>query len=71
LPFSSSQPVRLTAGQMNSLAPMVSQNEKKLYVIGEKLRGELVRYDARSGEFVPCLAGISADSLTFPRTGNG
>jgi Tol biopolymer transport system component/DNA-binding winged helix-turn-helix (wHTH) protein len=67
LPFSSSQPVRLTAGQMNSLAPMVSQNEKKLYVIGEKLRGELVRYDARSGEFVPCLAGISAEFVDFSK----
>jgi Tol biopolymer transport system component/DNA-binding winged helix-turn-helix (wHTH) protein len=69
LPFSSSQPVRLTAGQMNSLAPMVSQNGKKLYVIGEQLRGELVRYDARSGEFVPCLAGISAEFVDFSRDG--
>jgi Tol biopolymer transport system component/DNA-binding winged helix-turn-helix (wHTH) protein len=69
LPFSSSQPVRLTAGQMNSLAPMVSQNGKKLYVIGEQLRGELVHYDARSGEFVPCLAGISAEFVDFSRDG--
>ncbi len=69
LPFSSSQPVRLTAGQMNSLVPMVSQNGKKLYVIGEQLRGELVRYDARSGEFVPCLAGISAEFVDFSRDG--
>jgi Tol biopolymer transport system component/DNA-binding winged helix-turn-helix (wHTH) protein len=69
LPFSSSQPVRLTAGQMNSLAPMVSQNGKRLYVIGEQLRGELVRYDARSGEFVPCLAGISAEFADFSRDG--
>jgi Tol biopolymer transport system component/DNA-binding winged helix-turn-helix (wHTH) protein len=69
LPFSSSQPVRLTAGQINSLAPLVSQNGKKLYVIGEQLRGELVRYDARSGEFVPCLAGISAEFVDFSRDG--
>jgi len=69
LPFSSSPPVRLTAGQMNSLAPMVSQNGKKLYVIGEQLRGELVRYDARSGEFVACLAGISAEFVDFSKDG--
>ena len=69
LPFSSSQPVRLTAGQMNSLAPMVSPNGKKLYVIGEQLRGELVRYDARSGEFVPYLSGISAEFVDFSRDG--
>jgi Tol biopolymer transport system component len=48
---------------------MVSQNGKKLYVIGEQLRGELVRYDARSGEFVPCLAGISAEFVDFSRDG--
>jgi Tol biopolymer transport system component/DNA-binding winged helix-turn-helix (wHTH) protein len=69
LPFSSSQPVRLTAGQMNSLAPMVSQNGKILYVIGEQLRGELVRYDARSREFVPWLAGISVEFVDFSRDG--
>jgi Tol biopolymer transport system component/DNA-binding winged helix-turn-helix (wHTH) protein len=69
LPFSSSQPVRLTAGQMNSLAPMVSQNGRKLYIIGEQLRGELVHYDARSGEFVPCLGGISAEFVDFSRDG--
>jgi Tol biopolymer transport system component/DNA-binding winged helix-turn-helix (wHTH) protein len=64
---SSSQPVRLTAGQMNSLAPMVSPNGKKLYVIGEQLRGELVHYDAKSAEFIPYLTGISAEFVDFSR----
>ncbi len=63
----SSRPVRLTAGQMNSLAPTVSLNGKKLYVIGEQLRGEMVHYDARSGEFVPYLSGISAEFVDFSR----
>jgi Tol biopolymer transport system component/DNA-binding winged helix-turn-helix (wHTH) protein len=67
LPFSSSQPVRLTAGQMNSLAPMVSPNGKKLYVIGEQLRGELVHYSPNSREFVPYLSGISAEFFDFSR----
>ena len=67
LPLSSNQPVRLTAGQMNSLAPVVSQNGRKLYVIGEHLRGELVRYDWGLGGFVPCLAGISAEFVDFSR----
>jgi Tol biopolymer transport system component len=44
---------------------MVSQNGQKLYVIGEQLRGELVRYDARLGEFVPYLSGISAEFVDF------
>jgi Tol biopolymer transport system component len=67
LAVSSSQPVRLTAGQMNSLAPMVSPNGKKLYVIGEQLRGELVHYDSSSGEFVPYLSGMSAEFVDFSR----
>ena len=67
LAFAPSQPVRLTAGQMNSSAPMVSPNGKKLYVIGEQLRGELVHYDSRSREFVPYLSGISAEFVDFSR----
>jgi Tol biopolymer transport system component len=69
LDFFSSQPARLTAGQMNSLAPLVSPNGTKLYVIGEQLRGELVQYDARSGAFVPYLSGISAEFVDFSKDG--
>ena len=63
----SPQPVQLTAGQMNSLAPVLSPNAKKLYVIGQQLRGELVHYDAKSGEFLPYLSGISAEFVDFSR----
>jgi Tol biopolymer transport system component/DNA-binding winged helix-turn-helix (wHTH) protein len=65
----SQQPVQLTAGQMNSLAPLVSANGKKLYVIGEQLKGELSRYDSKAGEFVPYLSGISAEFLDFSKDG--
>src|SRR5579863_1684203 len=57
----SGEPVQLTAGQMNSLAPTVSSNGKKLYIVGQQLRGELARHDSNSGEFVPYLSGISAE----------
>ena len=60
-------PVQLTNGQMNSLAPFVSANGQKLYVIGEQLRGELSRYDAKVGQFVPFLSGISAEFVDFSR----
>ncbi len=65
--FEEGRGVRLTAGQMNSLAPVVSPNGKKLYVIGQQLRGELVHYDSKSGEFVPYLSGISAEFVDFSR----
>src|SRR4029453_9698941 len=32
-------------------------------------RGELVRYDPRSGQFVPYLSGISAHGVEFSRDG--
>jgi Tol biopolymer transport system component/DNA-binding winged helix-turn-helix (wHTH) protein len=67
LPIGSAAPVRLTAGQMNSLAPVVSPDGKKLYVIGQQLRGELAHYDSKSGEFVPYLSGISAEFVDFSR----
>jgi eukaryotic-like serine/threonine-protein kinase len=62
-------PVQLTTGQMNTLAPLPSQDGKKLFVIGAMPRGELVRYDAKSGQFVPYLGGISADGEDFSRDG--
>jgi Tol biopolymer transport system component len=62
-------PVQLTTGQMNSIAPLPSQDGKKVFVIGAMPRGELVRYDAKSGQFVPYLAGISAEGADFSRDG--
>jgi Tol biopolymer transport system component len=69
LAVSSSEPVRLTAGHMSSIAPLVSPDAKKLYVIGEQLRGELVRYDAKLQGFIPHLSGISAEFVDFSRNG--
>jgi Tol biopolymer transport system component len=61
------RPVQLTSGQIDSLAPLVTANGQKLYVIGEQLRGELSRYDFRVGQFVPFLSGISAEFVEFSR----
>jgi Tol biopolymer transport system component/DNA-binding winged helix-turn-helix (wHTH) protein len=59
------QPVQLTSGQINSLAPFVSASGQKLYVIGEQLRGELSHYDSQANQFVPFLSGISAEFVDF------
>src|SRR5215469_10439190 len=64
------EPIQLTAGQLNSLSPVLSPDSKKLYVIGQQLRGELVRYDSKSGQFVPYLSGISAEFVDFSKDGN-
>jgi eukaryotic-like serine/threonine-protein kinase len=62
-------PERLTEGPLNFVAPVFSLDGKKLFVVGEQRRGELVRYDARARVFLPYLSGISADRLDFSRDG--
>jgi len=65
----SSTPFQLTTGPLSfsSLAP--SPEGKKLFVGGRQGRGELVRYDARSHQFVQFLSGISAGEMDFSRDG--
>ncbi len=59
------RPVQLTAGQLDSLDPAFSLDGKKLFVIGQNLRGELIRYDLKSNAWVPYLSGISAEFVEF------
>ena len=63
------QPVQLTTGPLSFGVPVPSKDGKKIFVIGEQRRAELVRYDAKSGQFVPYLGGISAGELDFSRDG--
>ena len=65
----SQEPLRLTAGPMSFYSPQPSADGKKIFVIGDQPRAELVRYDAKSGLFVPYLRGISAGQVTFSRDG--
>jgi len=65
----SNQPLQLTTGLLSFGAPVPSKGGGKLFVIGAQLRAELVRYDFKSGDFVPYLGGISAGELDFSRDG--
>jgi eukaryotic-like serine/threonine-protein kinase len=49
----SSEPIQLTSGPLSFHAPQPSVDGKKIFVVGEQSRSELVRYDAKSGQFVP------------------
>src|SRR5947209_17976704 len=40
-----------------------------MFVIGSQPRGELVRYDSRSSQFVPFLSGIPAEEVDFSPNG--
>jgi serine/threonine protein kinase/Tol biopolymer transport system component len=63
------EPAQLTTGPMNVGSPVPSRDGKKIFVRGWQPRGQLVRYDAKSGQFAPYLAGISAMGLGFSRDG--
>ena len=63
------QPLQLTSGPMTFSSPLPSKDGKKLFVVGALARGEMVRYDAKSAEFVPFLSGISAQYPSFSNDG--
>jgi len=46
-----------------------SRDGKKVFAVGVRPKGELVRYDRQSRQFVPYLSGISADSVSFSKDG--
>jgi DNA-binding winged helix-turn-helix (wHTH) protein/Tol biopolymer transport system component len=52
--------VRLTSGPIVFGYPVPSPDGKRLYALGTQSRAELVRYEARSKQFIPYLSGLSA-----------
>ncbi len=66
---SAGKPIQLTSSPLTLSTPLPSKDGKKLFVVGRTYRGELERWDARSGRFSPFLAGISADDVTFSKDG--
>jgi len=65
----SPKPIQLTTGPLSFSNPVLSKDGKKLFVIGQQTRGELMRYDTGSRQFVPFLSGISAAQVDFSRDG--
>jgi len=63
------EPVRLTNGPLSYSGMVPSPDGKQIFAIGTMNRGELVRYDAKSRQFVPFLSGISAITPTFSADG--
>jgi WD40 repeat protein len=63
------QPIQLTNGPLSYTKPVVARDGKHVYAVGTEQRGELVRYDAKSKQFLPFLPGVAAFSPTFSRDG--
>ena len=61
------EPVQLTFGPLSFSAPVPSRDGKRLFAVGTQHKGELVRFDARSGQFVPYLSGLSAQWVAWSK----
>ncbi len=66
---SQSKPIPLTSSPLALSSPLPSRDGKKLFVIGQTYRGELMRYDSKSGAFSSFLGGISAEYVAFSKDG--
>jgi Tol biopolymer transport system component len=61
------EPVQLTFGPLRFGRPVPSRDGKRLFAIGQQEQGELVRFDAGSGLFVPYLSSLSAWGVAFSK----
>ena len=63
------EPIQLTTGPLDFSGSLPSKDGQRLFVIGSQPRGELVRYDLKSKQFVPYLSGISVEGVDVSRDG--
>ena len=60
---------QLTTGPVSMFAPLPDLSGRRLFAVAVQRRGQLVRYDSKSGQFVPFLQGISAQDVDFSKDG--
>jgi len=65
----STQAIQLTNGSFNYFLPAASEDGKTIYAVGHQSRGQLTRYNARTGQFESYANGLSIDQLAFSRDG--
>jgi DNA-binding winged helix-turn-helix (wHTH) protein/Tol biopolymer transport system component len=71
LEFGDRKSIQLTTGPLSYEGLAQSPRDgKRIFALGTKPRGELVRYDIASKHIIPFLAGISATDPSFSRDGN-
>jgi eukaryotic-like serine/threonine-protein kinase len=63
------EPTQLASGPLALFSPLPGTDGKKLFVVGRRPRGELVRQDSGSDRLAPFLSGISAEHLSFSHDG--
>jgi serine/threonine protein kinase/Tol biopolymer transport system component len=63
------KPISLTSSPLSLSSPLPSRDGKRIFLIGQTYRGELIRYDAKSRQFASFLGGISAEYVAFSKDG--
>ena len=63
------EPAQLTFGPTEFLGPTISPDNRRLFAIGAQRRGELMRYDSASRQFVTYFSGASFEGLDFSLDG--
>jgi Tol biopolymer transport system component len=62
-------PVQLTNGPLSYRSAVSSRDGKQIFAVGIEARGELVRYDANSKQFLPLLPGVYAFDPSYSADG--
>jgi Tol biopolymer transport system component len=62
-------PMSVSTGPINAHEPVPSRDGKTLFVVGQNLAAELLRFDQGRRQFVAYLAGFSAWQVDFSRDG--
>jgi serine/threonine protein kinase/Tol biopolymer transport system component len=65
----SAEPTQLTVGPLMFSSPTPSPDGKKLFVIGEQRRFDLIGLNGKSQQFALYLPGVSAGEADFQRSG--
>ena len=62
-------PVQLTNGPVSYRGPVPSRDGRRIFVVGDQQRSELLRHNSAASQFEPFLGGLSAESVDFSRDG--
>jgi serine/threonine protein kinase/Tol biopolymer transport system component len=65
----SHDPVQLTNSEMSASSPLPSGDGKRIFFVGVRRRGEVIRYDLDKRTLTPFLPGFSAEGLSFSKDG--
>jgi eukaryotic-like serine/threonine-protein kinase len=63
------KPMQLTSSPLALSSLIPSRDGKKLFVVGGTSRGELMRFNAKTGEFISAYGGISGDGVDLSKDG--